>query len=68
MEEVVNRSDKRECKRAYGSMQRKCTDCKGRCDCNDSEIVMLSTGYATVFRVGHVVSHGRLLYDASVFE
>lgn len=43
---------------------RKHVDCDGdgiSCDCFASETVMLSTGYAEVFRDGDVIQYGRLL-------
>lgn len=34
------------------------------CDCSNSETVMLSTGYAEVYREGDVISGGKIIYEA----
>lgn len=33
------------------------------CDCNASEVIMLSTGYAEVYQDGDVVQHGRVIFN-----
>lgn len=40
-----------------------CTD--GGCDCQNSEIVVVSNGYAEVFKDGDVVQHGTVLFNVS---
>lgn len=62
----MNREDRQSCIETWRELQEPC-DCGSYpdCDCNNSEIVMLSNGYAEVYQDGDVVQFGTTIANVS---
>lgn len=57
--------DVNQCATVHENLQVPCEFCdNGQCDCQDSETVILSTGYAEVWKNGEVIQHGSVVWRA----
>lgn len=68
---TLTREDKRHCIETWKALQARdcegCTDCDDpeNSDCFDSEVVMLSIGYAEVYQDGEVNAFGITIYNCA---